>query len=133
MKPAPPVTQTVRGPEDTLFVMAAELTATSPGSAVLSSGFAFGFQAMPRSDLKTALLLALLAFVLYNANFRPIAQGDSLPARYQPFLLWHHHTLYLDPMVELVAATNPHPHWILDLPNGHKASLYPVVTPLLVA
>jgi len=88
---------------------------------------------MRRSDLKTALLLALLAFTLYNANLRPIAQGDSMPARFLPFLLWHHHTLYLDPMVELVAASNPHPYWILRLPDGHHASLYPVVTPLLVA
>jgi hypothetical protein len=88
---------------------------------------------MPRRELKVALGLATLAFAVYNANLRPVAQGDSLPARYQPLILWHHGTLYLDPLEHTVAEGSPRPYWIVELPDGRKASLYPVVTPLLVA
>jgi hypothetical protein len=38
-----------------------------------------------RGRVKDALLLALLAFLVYNANLRLIATGDSLPARFLPF------------------------------------------------
>jgi hypothetical protein len=88
---------------------------------------------MPLRDRRTALLLALLAFLIYNANFRRIGAGDSYPARFLPFALWNHGTLYLDPIREVTAQRHPAPYWIRPTPDGRSASLYPVVTPLLAA
>jgi hypothetical protein len=86
----------------------------------------------PPRDRRTALLLALLAFLVYNANFRLIGAGDSYPARFLPFAVLNHGTLYLDPIREVTAQRNPNPYWIQPTPSGHSASLYPVVIPLLV-
>jgi hypothetical protein len=86
----------------------------------------------PPRDRRTALLLALLAFLVYNANFRLIGAGDSYPARFLPFAVLNHGTLYLDPIREVTAQRNPNPYWIQPTASGHSASLYPVVAPLLV-
>jgi hypothetical protein len=87
----------------------------------------------PSRTGRHALLLALLAFLVYNANFRLIAAGDSYPARFLPFALWSHGTLHFDPVREAVVQKNDNPYWIQPTPDGHWASLYPVVAPLLVA
>lgn len=87
----------------------------------------------PRRDLWIAALLALFAFGVYNANFRSISQGDCFPARFLPLILLRHGTLYLDPLAGAVSRNHPTPYWIVALPDGRKASLYPVVTPILVA
>jgi hypothetical protein len=87
---------------------------------------------LPR-DRRTALVLALLAFLVYNANFHVIGAGDSYPARFLPFALWNHGTLYLDPVREVTAQHRPNPYWIQPTPSGHFASLYPIVAPLLVS
>jgi hypothetical protein len=86
-----------------------------------------------RRDVRLALLLALLAFLVYNANFRLIAAGDSYPARFIPFGLWRHGTVYLDPIREVTAQKYRQPYWIQPTHRGPYASLYPVVTPVLVA
>jgi hypothetical protein len=87
----------------------------------------------PSSDRRLALLLALLSLLVYNANFRLLGAGDTYPARFLPFALWNHGTLYLDPVREVTVQRNPHPYWILSTANGHSASLYPIVAPLLAA
>lgn len=87
----------------------------------------------PLPDHRTALLLALLAFLVYNANLRIVGAGDTYPARFLPFALWNHGTLHLDPIREVTAQRHPQPYWIQPTPDGHWASLYPVVTPLLAA
>jgi hypothetical protein len=87
---------------------------------------------MPR-DVRLALLAALTAFLVYNANGRVIATGDSYPARFIPFALWTHGTVYLDPVLEAATQHHPAPYWILPSVNGHQASLFPVVTPVLIA
>jgi hypothetical protein len=87
----------------------------------------------PSRDRRLALLLTLLALLVYNANFRLIGAGDTYPARFLPFALWNHGTLYLDPVREVTIQRNPHPYWILPTVNGHWASQYPIVAPLLAA
>jgi hypothetical protein len=77
--------------------------------------------------------LALLCFVIYNANLRGIGAGDSLPARYLPFGIWHHGSLLLDPIRDSVSESTLRPYWIIVGRNGHAISPYPVVVPLLVA
>ncbi len=99
------------------------------------------------------LLLGLFCFLVYNANLRQIGAGDTLPARYQPLILWHDGTLALDANARLVAHGHPttppgsrpahadgqvtyfepSTYWIVRTRHNRLASLYPVVTPLLVA
>jgi hypothetical protein len=69
--------------------------------------------------------------VVYNANFRLIATGDSLPARFLPFAIWEEGSLHLDSVFE---ATNrgSRTYWMVPSRDGRVASAYPIVTPLLV-
>lgn len=84
-------------------------------------------------DRQLALLLALVSVLLYNANLRLIGAGDSYPARFIPFALWGHGTVHLDPVLDLTIQAHPNPYWVRDALHGHKASLYAVTTPVLVA
>ncbi len=87
-----------------------------------------------RRDLYLAVLLAFLSLLVYNANFRTIATGDSLPARFLPFAIWEEGSLHLDSVLEATRGGYPHSiiYWILTSRDGRTASTYPVVTPLLV-
>ncbi len=104
-------------------------------------------------SLKAPVLLGLVCFFVYNANLRQIGVGDSMCARYQPLILWHEGTLETDANARLVA----HGHsmipawnrpagvhgkvnyleswayWMVRTRQHQLASMYPVVTPLLVA
>jgi hypothetical protein len=96
------------------------------------------------SDRTVAFLIGLCCLVVYNANGRVIASGDTFAARYQPFALLLRHTLLLDP-VEALASQGREPptnrleqppgaaYWIVPTPDGHAVSLYPQVVPVLVA
>ena len=115
-----------------------------------------GAKARPRRHLRSLtapLLLGLLCFLVYNANLRQIGAGDTLPARYQPLILLHEGTLSLDANARMVAHGHtmtapgarpayadgqvnyfePSAYWIVRTRHNQLASLYPVVTPLLVA
>ena len=103
--------------------------------------------------LRAPLLLGLFCFLVYNANLRQIGSGDTLPARYLPLILWHDGTLALDANARLVAHGHstitdgkrpadadgqvnyfePWAYWLVRTRQNQHASLYPVVTPLLVA
>jgi hypothetical protein len=54
-------------------------------------------------SLKAPILVGLFCFLVYNANLRQIGAGDTLPARYQPLILWQSGTLELDGNARLVA------------------------------
>jgi hypothetical protein len=121
-----------------------------PGDGSPSPGRAIRFY---RHPLTAPIFVGLVCFLVYNANLRQIGSGDTLPARYLPLILWHDHTLDLDANARLVAhghsmmadrnrtdGTNgkvnyfePSAYWIAQTRRHQLASLYPVVTPLLVA
>lgn len=104
-------------------------------------------------SLTAPVLLGLFCFLVYNANLRQIGAGDTLPARYQPLILWHDGTLDLDANARLIAHGHPttpprdrpagadgqvtyfepSSYWMVRTRPHQLASLYPVVTPLLVA
>jgi hypothetical protein len=110
-------------------------------------------------SLKAPILFGLFCFLVFNANLRQIGAGDTMPARYLPLILWHNGTLALDANARLVAhghsmipdwnrnrtagadsANNgnvnyfePWAYWMVRTRQNQLASLYPVVTPLLVA
>lgn len=87
---------------------------------------------LQRRDVRRAILLALVAFLAYNANLRPIATGDSLPSRFLPLAILGEGTLQLDPVLEATIGGHASPYWLLDDRHGGKSSLYPIVTPVLV-
>jgi len=84
-----------------------------------------------RSDPGRALLFTVLAFVVYNANLRVIAMGDSRPARFLPFAILRDGTLALDGFEEHVVADLPAQYWVME-EKGDLVSRYPLVTPLMV-
>ena len=101
---------------------------------------------MPRRargrDLAVALLLGLVALVVYNANMRAIPAADTYGARYLPFSILRDGSLLLDPILATAAqgrrppavqGTSDTAFWILKGNEGHFVSLYPVVVPLLIA
>ena len=99
------------------------------------------------------LLLGLVCFIVYNANLRQIGAGDTFPARYLPLILWHKGTLNLESDASTIAAGHsllqgwnrpagvdgkvtyfePWAYWMVRTRQHQLASLYPVVTPVLVA
>ncbi|HMP41070.1 MAG TPA: hypothetical protein PKA05_11865 [Roseiflexaceae bacterium] len=99
------------------------------------------------------LLLGFVCFFVYNANLRQIGAGDTLPARYLPLILWHDGTFDLHANSHLVAHGHPRPternrpadaadkvryfeprvYWMVRTRQHQLASLYPIVTPVLVA
>jgi len=83
------------------------------------------------TDLRRAALLAALAFLVYNANLRVIATGDSRAARYLPFAVLRSGSLTLDDFEAQVKAGIEEQYWVAET-QGRLASQYPVVTPLLV-
>jgi hypothetical protein len=121
-----------------------------PADGSPSPGKALSFY---RHSLTAPIFLGLVCFLVYNANLRQIGSGDTLPARYLPLILWHDHTLGLDANAQLVAHGHsmiadrnrtggtadkvshfePSAYWIAQTRQHQLASLYPVVTPLLVA
>jgi hypothetical protein len=87
-----------------------------------------------RHRLRTSILIGLCCFVVYNANRRAISAGDTYPARYLPFAMVQHHTIYLDPVAKVAAqGRGDLAYWMVYQPNGHVISVYPVVMPLLIA
>jgi len=89
--------------------------------------------AASRQRRRDAALLFVLALVVYNANGRVIGSGDTLPARFLPFALLEHGTIYVDPVRAATTGGWPAPYWIRPSPNGHWVSTYPIATPLLVS
>lgn len=89
---------------------------------------------LPRR-LRASVLIALCCFLIYNANRRAITAGDTYPARYLPFAIAQHHTIFLDPVANVTAQGrgSSAAFWMLPLPDGHLISLYPVVVPVVVA
>ena len=84
-----------------------------------------------RADLRLAALLALCAFLVYNANLRVISAGDCFPARFLPFAVLEERSLHLDSVLEATSQGNPAPYWVVASRDGRRASMYPIVTPLL--
>ncbi len=99
------------------------------------------------------ILLGLACFLIYNANLRQIGSGDTISARYLPLIILRDHTLTLEANARLVASGHtrikpakqsggfqgkvnhfdPWTYWMIRSRRNELISLYPVVTPLIVA
>ncbi len=88
------------------------------------------------TDPGRALGLCILAFLVYNANFRPVSAGDCYPARFLPFAIWGRGSLMMDSVLDVarVGFAEPRavPFWMMRSPSGAYVSSYPLVTPVLV-
>jgi hypothetical protein len=100
------------------------------GAASRFTGFLRG-----GGSLRTALLIGIACFFVYNANLRTISAGDTCPARYLPFGILRHGSLALDPILPQVRQGRPpaQTYWIQSGRGGRAISLYPVVLPVLVS
>ena len=84
-----------------------------------------------RPELVRALVLFLVAFAVYNANFRGIGTGDSRATRFVPLALLRTGTLDLDAFEPHVTGHSRKSYWAREI-DGRLVSMYPIVTPLLV-
>jgi len=93
-------------------------------------------------DAAIALLLAIVSFLVFNANGRLIPAADTYAARYLPFSILHNHSVLLDPIAGVVAQGRTAPpaqgeggtaFWISRGRDGHLVSKYPLVVPLAVS
>lgn len=89
------------------------------------------------SSLRTAILAALLSFVVYNANARLISTGDSIPARLIPFSILLDGTVTLDRFFraeyeQTPPAERPARFYYLRPSHGRLYSAYPITLPLLI-
>jgi hypothetical protein len=85
-------------------------------------------------ELRISLIIGLCCLLVYNANRRAISAGDTYPARYLPFAIWHDHTLRLDPIEKLTAqGRGDTAYWVRHVSRDHAISLYPVTLPVLLA
>lgn len=93
-----------------------------------------GAQVRHGGGLTASLLIGLCCLIVYNANLRSISAGDTYPARYLPFAIVKYHTVFLEPVATVAAqGRGDGAFWMLPRPDGHIMSMYPIVTPLLVA
>jgi hypothetical protein len=95
-------------------------------------------------DRWASLIIGLSCLLVYNANGRAISAGDALPARYQPFAIWGHRTVLLDPIETVVSQGRDRPRrgqtphagaafWMVPTRGDHLVSLYSVVLPVLIS
>lgn len=100
----------------------------------LADGTSAPAAAIDRNPLRTSFLIALCCFVVFNLNGRSISAGDTYPARYLPFAIVQHHTVFLNPVAKVAAqGRGEGAFWMLHLPGGRLMSLYPVVVPIVVS
>ena len=85
-----------------------------------------------REDIRIGLFLILAAFLVYNLNLRVVGTGDSYATRVVPFALLTEGTLNLDDFRVVTVEGNPQPYWLQKTLDGHIASLFPIITPILV-
>ena len=86
----------------------------------------------------TAIRLALVAFVVYNVNLRPISSADTFPTRYLPISILIEHNFDLDEFPFLVTKDYAWPGagdsdlpYYLQRRRGHLMSTYPVMAAVL--
>ena len=76
-----------------------------------------------------ASALALLFFLIYNANFRIISSGDTLPARLLPVSILLDRSFFLDRFAGL--KHSPQGYAIIQRKDGHLISFVPIATPFI--
>lgn len=76
------------------------------------------------------ICIFLLIFLIYNITTRFAINGDSFPAALLPFIIIEYQTVYFDPIYAMLAQNDVPYQYVLT--NGHYASIFPIVTPILI-
>jgi hypothetical protein len=80
-----------------------------------------------------SFLFCLICLVYLSDGRAEGPAGDSISSRYLPFSILGSGSLYLEPVKELAIEGLSTPYWAIKTKNDGKwASLFPVVTPLLL-
>ncbi|MEO8379464.1 MAG: hypothetical protein ABI779_07350 [Acidobacteriota bacterium] len=106
----------------------------------LSTGGPAGPATLPQAEihgrdhrLRTSILIGLCCLLIYNANLRSISAGDTYPARYLPFAILQHQTVFLNPIAKVAEqGRGGGAFWLIRLPGGRLMSMYPVAVAVLV-
>jgi hypothetical protein len=78
-----------------------------------------------RRDARTAAVLGLSLFIIFNANGREIPSGDSQAAKFAALMLVRHHTLTLDGLVGRIPQYAERPAFQRDR-QGRWRNAYPL-------
>ncbi|HLY60139.1 MAG TPA: Gfo/Idh/MocA family oxidoreductase [Terriglobia bacterium] len=82
---------------------------------------------------RTFLVLTVLAFIVYNSNFRWLLSRDSIPARVLPFSLLLDGHLYIDDWVAPYQQGQfARSAYYVFPARGHLYSVYPIFEPLVI-
>lgn len=82
------------------------------------------------SSTSTAMLLMVLAFVVYMANPRFMARADSLPARLLPYSILMEGNLDLNEFAWIYPSDH-RPYFLFETNSGRWLSAYPIASALL--
>jgi hypothetical protein len=77
------------------------------------------------------LLLLAGIFIVYSMYFTPYYTNDTVPSQLLPYYIVHDHTIYLDGATSYINDFF-YSYRFVDVGNGHVASLFPIVTPVLI-
>lgn len=77
------------------------------------------------------LFLLIGIFIIYSAYTIPYYTNDTIPSQLLPYYLLHDHTIYLDGATAYINDYY-YSYRFIDVGDGHVASLFPVVTPVLI-
>jgi hypothetical protein len=77
------------------------------------------------------LFVLMGIFAIYSAYTIPYYTNDTIPSQLLPYYILHDHTIYLDGATSYIN-NYFYSYRFVDLGNGHFASLFPIVTPVLI-
>src|SRR5258708_5634707 len=77
-------------------------------------------------------LIFLVSFIVYQANLRPLASADTLPAALLPFSILLDKSLNFDRFAPVLLAGHPSTPYYLHEKDNHYYSTYPLTQPILL-
>jgi hypothetical protein len=77
------------------------------------------------------LFILMGIFIIYSFYTIPYYTNDTIPSQLLPYYILHDHTIYLDGATSYINDYY-YSYRFVDVGNGHYASLFPVVTPVLI-
>jgi len=78
------------------------------------------------------LFLLLGVFLIYCNWASPVPMNDNIGTEALPFSILQNHTMYLDETYQTNADDRNMGYRFVEVGNGHRASLFPVVIPVLI-
>jgi hypothetical protein len=77
------------------------------------------------------IFLFIAIFAIYNTYTLPYFSNDTIPAQLLPYFILHDHTIFLDQATAYLNQAE-FSYRFVDVGGGHYASLFPIVTPILI-